>query len=129
MLDVLHWLPLQQRMTYIIAALVWRCLLGLASVCHRELFCPTLGVWGRCCLRSTELGLLLVPFASTSNGQNRAFSVFGPSVWNGLLLVLRLISRVRSVTFYTSLKLSLLAVLGTGAPLSCSREGVLYKSL
>jgi len=30
MLDVLHWLPFQQRITFRIAAQVWRCLLGLA---------------------------------------------------------------------------------------------------
>ena len=104
MLDVLHWLPLQQRMTYRIGALIWRCLLGLASVYLRELCCPTMGVRGRCCLRSTELGVLLVPFASTSNRQNRAFSVVGPSVWNGLILVLRLLFRVRSDSFYSNLK-------------------------
>src|SRR5688572_26575247 len=40
MLDVLHWLPIQQRMTSKIAALVWRCLLGLASVYLGELCCP-----------------------------------------------------------------------------------------
>src|SRR6218665_3456012 len=30
MLDVLHWLPLQQRIIFRIGALVWRCILGLA---------------------------------------------------------------------------------------------------
>src|SRR6218665_182341 len=29
-LDVLHWLPFQQRIIFRIAALVWRCLLDLA---------------------------------------------------------------------------------------------------
>src|SRR6218665_117456 len=30
MLDILHWLPARQRIEYRMAALVWRCLLGLA---------------------------------------------------------------------------------------------------
>src|SRR6218665_1955679 len=30
MLDVLHWLPAEQRISYRIASLVWRCLVGLA---------------------------------------------------------------------------------------------------
>src|SRR6218665_1658481 len=30
MLDVLHWLPLQQRIMFRIGAMVWRCILGLA---------------------------------------------------------------------------------------------------
>src|SRR6218665_2974034 len=29
MLDVLHWLPLQQRIIFRIGAMVWRCILGL----------------------------------------------------------------------------------------------------
>src|SRR6218665_1926507 len=32
MLDVLHWLPAEQRISYRIASLVWRCLVGLAPV-------------------------------------------------------------------------------------------------
>lgn len=30
MCDVLHWVPIKQRIVYRLAALVWRCLLGLA---------------------------------------------------------------------------------------------------
>jgi hypothetical protein len=33
MLTVLHWLPSEQRITYRLAALIWRCLLSLAPVC------------------------------------------------------------------------------------------------
>src|SRR6218665_900547 len=40
MLDVLHWLPAEQRISYKIASMVWRCLLGLAPLFFRELFCP-----------------------------------------------------------------------------------------
>jgi len=73
---------------------------------------------GRRSLRSTEQGLLLVPFAHTATMQNRAFSVVGPSLWNGLSLALRLFHRIVSNSFYTRLKLSFLAVLESGALLS-----------
>src|SRR6218665_1477960 len=42
MLGVLHWLPAEQRISYRIASLVWRCLVGLAPVYLRELCCPPL---------------------------------------------------------------------------------------
>jgi len=75
MLDVLHWLPSEQRIAYRTAALVWRCLLGFAPAYLRELCCPVLSARGSRSLRSSEQALLLVPFARTSTMQNRAFSV------------------------------------------------------
>ena len=104
MLDVLHWLPLLQRISYRMIALVWRSLLGLAPAYLRDLCCPTLGAPGRRSLRSTERGVLMVPFARTATKQNRAFSVVGPSLWNGLPLMLRLHPRIHSESFYTCLK-------------------------
>ena len=84
MSDVLHWLPIEQRIEYRIAALVWRCSLGVAPSYLRELSCPVLSARGCRSLRSSEQGLLLVPFARTSTRQRRAFSVVGPSTWNSL---------------------------------------------
>jgi len=104
MLDVLHWLPLQQRIIFRIGALVWRCILGLALAYLQDLCCTTLGTRGRSSLRSLEQGLLFVPFARTSATQACAFSVVGPSVWNGLPLVQRLLTRILSDTFSSSLK-------------------------
>src|SRR6218665_1435242 len=49
-------------------------------------------------------GLLFVLFARTSTTQARAFSVVGPFVWNGLPLSQRLLPRILSDTFYSSLK-------------------------
>src|SRR6218665_3640072 len=60
MLDVLHWLPLQQRIYSRIISLVWRSLLGLAPAYLRDLCCTTLGVSGGRSLRSTERGLLIL---------------------------------------------------------------------
>ena len=68
------------------------------------LCCPTPGTRGRSLLRSSVQGLLFVPFARTSTTQARAFSVVGPSVWNGLPLSQRLLPRILSDTFYSSLK-------------------------
>ena len=61
--DVLHWLPLKQRIEYRIAALVWCCLLGLTPAYLVEFCGPTLNARSSCSLCSTEQGLLLVPFA------------------------------------------------------------------
>ena len=55
-------------------ALVWRSLLGLAPAYLRDLCCPTLGAPGRRSLRSTERGVLMVPFAHTATKQNRALT-------------------------------------------------------
>src|SRR6218665_3554653 len=103
MLDELHWL-LQQRISYRIISLVWWSLLGLAPVYLRDLNHTTMGIPGHRSLRSTEQGLLLVPFAHTAIMQNRAFSVVGPSLWNGLSLALRLFPRIVSNSFYAYLK-------------------------
>src|SRR6218665_2816005 len=106
MLDVLHWLPLQQRIMFRIDAMVWRCILGLAPAYLRDLCRPTPGIRGRTSLRSSEQGVLFVPLARTctSTTQARAFSVVGPSVWNWLHLSQRFFPRILCDTFYSSLK-------------------------
>src|SRR6218665_3515837 len=62
MLNVLHWLPLQQRISYRIISLVWRFLLGIAPAYLPDLCCTTMGIPGRQSLRSTERAFLVVPF-------------------------------------------------------------------
>ena len=47
---------------------------------------------------------IFVPVANTSTRQTHAFLVVVPSVWNGLLLAMRLLPRVHSDTFNASLK-------------------------
>src|SRR6218665_3272704 len=79
----------------------------LRDLCH-----TTVGIPGRPSLRSTEQGLLLVPFAHTAIMQNRAFSVVGPSLWNGLSLAPRLFPRIVSNSFYAHLKTFLFARAG-----------------
>src|SRR6218665_368955 len=57
MLDVLHWLLDEKRISYRIASLVWRCLHGLASLCLHELCCPVLSAISSRSLRSSQQGL------------------------------------------------------------------------
>src|SRR6218665_1762361 len=92
MRDVLHWLPLRQRIEFCrVAVLVW------------------------CSLRSAEQSLLHVPFARTSTMQSRAFSVVGPLAWNGLPLALRSLPRVFSQKFLQQLKTTLFGRAGVGS--------------
>ena len=100
MLHDLHWLPLHLRISYRIVSLVWRSLLGIAPSYLSALCCPTSAVSDRRSLRSTDQGLLLVPFARSAAKQRRAFSV----VWNGLPAELRLFPRSLVDTFCTHLK-------------------------
>src|SRR6218665_382649 len=121
MLDVLHWQPLQQRIMFRIGAMVWRCILGLAPAYLRDLCCPPPGTRGRSSLR-------FVPFARTSTTQARAFSLVGPSVWNGLLWRNDCSQGFFLTHFTLASKLFFLAVQGSGALLSSNVEEVLYKS-
>src|SRR6218665_2034325 len=38
MLDVLHWLPVRQRIQYRVVSLLWQCQLGLAPAYLRDLY-------------------------------------------------------------------------------------------
>src|SRR6218665_363687 len=115
MLDVLHWLPAEQRISYRIASLVWRCLVGIAPVYLRELCCPTLSAMSSRSLRSSQPGFLLVPIARTSTKQIRAFSVVGPSTWKGLPSELRIFNRTTSPAFFSHLKTALFDRAGVGS--------------
>ena len=107
MRDVLYWLPVSQRISYRIAALVWRCLAGCARSYLSDLCCPVSDLASRRSLRSSAKGELLVPRARSSLRQRRAFSIVGPSTWNGLPLELRLLPRNNMAAFCQQLKSSL----------------------
>src|SRR6218665_914958 len=100
MRDVLHCLPVQQRIHYRISSIVWRCVLGNAPAYLLELFilastCPC-----RRSLRSATKGDFLVPRVRTATRQKRAFSIVGPSDWNDLPCELRFLPRDLSSSFY-----------------------------
>src|SRR6218665_1546892 len=89
-----------------IVAMVWRRILGLAPPSNQDLSFPTPPPRHQRsqCTPLIGTGFLFAPFARTSTTQARAFSVVGPSVWNGLPLSQRLLPRILSDTFYSSLK-------------------------
>ena len=103
MRDVLHWLPVAQRISYRIAALVSRCILGCAPSYLRDLCRPVSDVVARRSLRSATRGELLVPWARLATKQRRAFSVAGPFIWNGLPLELRLLPLTNLTGFHKAL--------------------------
>lgn len=107
MRDTLHWLPIAQRICYRIAVLVWRCLLGSAPGYLCELCRPVSGLPGRRALRSSVTGQLLVPRAKTATRQRRAFSIVGPSTWNGLPLEIRILPKNNESAFCRLLKTDL----------------------
>src|SRR6218665_1115503 len=129
MIDVLHWLPAEQRISYRIASIVWRCLLGLAPLYLRELCCPLHSAMSSQSLCSSQQGLLLVPFAHTVPPLSRAvlFPWWVPQSGMGSLLNFGLCLEPCHLRFFLNLRLLFLAVLESGAPLSSSLEEALYK--
>ena len=104
MRDVLHWLPVAQRIPYRIAALVSRCIVGCAPSYLRDLCRPVSDVVARRALRSATTEQLLVPRARLAARQRRAFSIAGPSIWNDLPSELRLLPLTNQTGFFKSLK-------------------------
>jgi len=64
-----------------------------------------LSVAGCRSLRCTEERVFVVPFACTTTTQNHAFSVVGPSLWNGLSLALHFFPRSSLTLFMLSQRL------------------------
>ena len=85
-LKSLHWLPVQQRITFKTLVLVYKAVNNLAPVYLQELIHPHVPCRG---LRSSEKNLLVVPFTGRSVVQQCAFSAAGPRLWNSLPLSLR----------------------------------------
>src|SRR6218665_135854 len=122
MLDVLHRLPLQQRIIFRIGALVWRYILGLAPAYLRDHCCatpaPDVAVHSAHWNRGYSLFPLLVPL------QPRPVH----SRWLDTLCGMGFLCRNDcspgfSDTFYSSLKTLLLAVQWSGALLSSNLKG------
>src|SRR6218665_3343937 len=90
-----------------LAVLVWRCLLGSAPGYLCELCRPVYGLPGRRALRSSANGQLLVPRAKTATTQRRAFSIVGPSTWNGFPLEIRILPKNNESSFCRLLKTDL----------------------
>src|SRR6218665_1707334 len=107
MRNVSHWLPVQQRIHYRFSSIVWHCVLGNAPFYLLELFILTSAGSG---LRTASKEDFLVPRSRNAIRQKRAFSIVGPTVWNGFPSDLRSLAEPE-----------------LGAPLSNYLEGALYK--
>jgi len=104
--NVLHWLPFRHWIIFRLAALVWRCLLGIARAYLQDLCSHTLGARGHSSLRSTERGILC-PFCPYFNSSGSSILRGRPLCleWASISpLALRLLPRVHYYTFYSNLK-------------------------
>src|SRR6218665_739881 len=118
MRDILHRLPARQRIEYRVAALVWRCLLGLAPAYLVEFCGPTQSARSSRSLRSADRGLLRVPFARTSTRQSVPLHWVVPQF--GMASLCRYAHSLERFLRHSFLNLRryYLVVLGLGAPLS-----------
>lgn len=79
----LHWLPIEQRITFKLCSVMHSVVHGTAPAYISELVTPNSELSGRRHLRSAAAGEYDVPSACSRYGQ-RAFSVAGPKAWNDL---------------------------------------------
>ena len=77
----LHWLPVEQRMKFKTALLVYKTLNGMSPSYIKELIVPYTPA---CRLRSCNKGLLKIPKSRTSSFGDRMFSAAAPRLWNSL---------------------------------------------
>ena len=83
--DLLHWLPVQQRIIFKIAVLAFNCIRGTGPVYFNDVCVPLASIHGRTCLRAAGRGDLLVPATKTMIG-GRSFRIAAPTVRNSLPL-------------------------------------------
>ena len=81
--DVLHWLPVQHRISYKIDILARDCIHGIGPAYFGDVCAPVTAAPGRTNLRSATRGDLLIPRTRTKLGE-RSFRISAPTVWNWL---------------------------------------------
>lgn len=81
--DTLHWLPVEQRVTFKVAVLAFDCVRGTCPAYYHDVCTPLVNVPGRRVTRSAQRGDLHVPSTRTVLG-TRSFRVAAPTVWNSL---------------------------------------------
>ena len=81
--NVLHWLPVPQRIQYKTAVLAFNCIRGTGPAYFSSVCVPVADIPGRTSLRSAERGDLFVPRTKTKLGR-RSFRVSAPVTWNSL---------------------------------------------
>jgi len=94
--DVLHWLPVPQRIQFKTAALTFDSVRGTGPAYFSSIVCTVADNSGRPGLRSAERCDLFVPRTRTTRLGRRSFFIAAPVVWNSLPLHLRSPSISRS---------------------------------
>ena len=82
--DELHWLPIQQRIQYKIALLVFKCLHGLSPVYLSAAYTPMASLQDSRVLRSAVHGDIVQPRTNTRRIGPRSFRSSAPAIWNSL---------------------------------------------
>ena len=81
--DVLHWLPITQRVHFKVFTLVYKATHGLAPTYLSDLVVKSTVIPRRCNLRSSAY-TQLIPAPHRPQFAERAFAVGGPMLWNSL---------------------------------------------
>ena len=81
--DVLHWLPVRQRILYKVAVTAFDYVRATGPAYFRDVCVPVTDISGRAHLHSAEHCDMLVPRTRTQLGQ-RNFHVAAPVIWNSL---------------------------------------------
>ena len=87
--DVLHWLPIQQRIEYTLCDLVYKAMHHTAPVYLTQLCVPVTIHQGRANLRSATHGDLSLAANKGATYGRRCFAVSGLTTWNALSLSIR----------------------------------------
>ena len=87
--DVLHWLPIQQRIEYKLCDLAYKATHHTAPVYLTKLRVPMSIHQGRPNLRSAAHGDMSVAAKKGTTYGRRSFAVAGPATWNALSLSIR----------------------------------------
>jgi len=105
--DLLHWLPVLQRVEYKMCVLVYECLHQSAPIYLSELCIPVAATAKRSHLRSAVQGNLVILYCRTKRHGQRSFAYSGPALQNSLPLTVRdpslsltqFCEQLKSVTF------------------------------
>jgi hypothetical protein len=84
MRDQLHWLPMQQRITFKLCTMTYKCIHGAAPIYLSRMCAGVAAVEARSRLRSAASGHLIVPDARMSSVGRRGFYYAAPVAWNSL---------------------------------------------
>ena len=80
--DVLHWLPVQHRISYKIAVLARDCIHGIGPAYFGDACAPVTAAPGRTNLRSATRGDLVIPRTRITKLGERSFRISAPTVSN-----------------------------------------------